>query len=738
MDRMYCYLWYEKDKPNEAKFGERWVFAGQDPEKEVWKRIKSSVGVRKDLIRDGTIQLECIWDVTEYAEKIGRNYIHGKVDDKIRPIIGYRKGSTGEVHELPASEIRVKVNKFLAKLGQSLPVAGLTQNQYNAAENVIQAIHDSKRTIVAELCARFGKTIWSGSLIRETNAQLTVVASYVLTSFASFEKDLSSFEQFKDLVLIDTANDDYQEVIDAAVSQGKQVVAFLSMCSGSNRQRKIDYLFGVNAARLVIIDEADFGVHRSNQSTPLIEARKDNDVVVLMTGTNGDKAASIWPVDHYLSVTYPELLIEKRINSNKTSDSLQHFKLDPTRHDLVVDVEFYQMNLASVVEIARTAEPDAFIQDGIFLPSWSKFAAQPVKAKGFFTNMLQAVFEGKGGDDSLNVDYQTERKAKEGIKVAMMFLPGSTTNDNLLEIKPIAEQALRGFNIVLVSGAEDMSNATAERDVKEAIERAEKNNQHVLILSAGMAQRSFSIPQITELYLAYDTGDNGATIQKMSRTLTPHKAGKVGRIVSLSFDPNRDDKFDSMIIETAQNYKKNHNIADLKQAMRDVLRTVDIFKCQQDGSVKIEVDEYLEEALARKSIDRVIGKIAPINNLTAEEVQALASGKVDVFRSARQTAASRGKTHLNVVKKNKGANRIDANENDLKKAREMIVTISQNIDIIRYYGGNTIEEAFALMDEDGASIQDDVTEQFGVDYNLVKELVLTNFINRDLLDLKFS
>jgi hypothetical protein len=30
-----------------------------------------------------------------------------------------------------------------------------------------------------------------------------------------------------------------------------------------------------------------------------------------MTGTNGDKAASIWDVDHYHSVTYPELLIEK-------------------------------------------------------------------------------------------------------------------------------------------------------------------------------------------------------------------------------------------------------------------------------------------------------------------------------------------------------------------------------------------------------------------------------------------
>ena len=173
---------------------------------------------------------------------------------------------------------------------------------------------------------------------------------------------------------------------------------------------------------------------------------------------------------------------------------LKHFKVDVSRHQLVVDVEFYQMNLASVVEIARTAEPDAFVEDGVFLPSWSKFAANPVRAKGFFTNMLQAVFEGKGNDNSLNVDDQTGRKAKEGMKVAMMFLPGSTTNANLQEIKPIAEQALRGFRVVLVSGAEDISNATAEKSVKEEIEKAEKTGQHVLILSAGMAQRSFSIP----------------------------------------------------------------------------------------------------------------------------------------------------------------------------------------------------------------------------------------------------
>jgi hypothetical protein len=418
--------------------------------------------------------------------------------------------------------------------------------------------------------------------------------------------------------------------------------------------------------------------------------------------------------------------------------TLKHFAVDTTRHNLVVDVQFYQMNLASVVDIARQAEPDAFTEDGIFLPSWSKFAAKPVKAKGFFTNMLQAVFEGKGGDDGLNVDYQTGRRAKEGMKVAMMFLPGSTTNDNLLEIKPIAEQALRGFKIVVVSGAEDMTNATAERLVRDAIEVATKASQHVLILSAGMAQRSFSIPEITELYLAYDTGDNGATIQKMSRTLTPHKVGKVGRVISLSFDPNRDDKFDTMLIETALNYKANKGIADTKQALADVLRTVDIFKCQADGAVKVEIDTYLEEALSRNSIDRVVGKVAKLEDLTPAQITAIASGKSEVFKSAKQEAAAKGKTRLNVTKNKKSESKIDVSAKEIAKAREVITTIAQNIDIIRYYGGDSIQEAFDIMDAEGSEVQDDVTEQFGVDYELVKELVLSVFINRDLLDLKFA
>lgn len=313
MSRMFCYLWHEVADQDECKFGERWVKPGQDPMSECRKRIRDSLGVRKDKFDEESVIVDAIWDVTEMAEELCPDRLkqHGRVDDFIREHIGFRKGTSGEVHSLDSSVMAFKVNEFLKKVGQPLPVAGLSQNQYDAAENVLSAVSKGKGTIVAELCARFGKTIWSGALIKETSAPLTIIASYVLTSFASFKKDLSSFEQFRDFSIIEAGEEEWEFKVEEAIDEGKQAVVLLSMCQGGRRQEKIDAMFNFPLDRLVIIDEADFGVHRQGQSAPLIEARKDNDIVILMTGTNGDKAASIWPVDHYLSVTYPELLIEK-------------------------------------------------------------------------------------------------------------------------------------------------------------------------------------------------------------------------------------------------------------------------------------------------------------------------------------------------------------------------------------------------------------------------------------------
>jgi len=311
-NKMYCYLWEETEHPGECKFGERWVLAGQDPEKECSKRIRESLGVRKDIFDQGGVRIVAIWDVTEAAKKADRYYQRSRMDDYLREFIGYRKGSTGEIHKLHGDDMKLRVNKLLAKLGQPLIPAGLSTKQYEVAEEAIRLFGSGAKVVLAELCARFGKTIWSGAVAVEQGADLVIVASYVKTVFTSFATDLTSFQQFANYAHIDTGDADYQEQIEAAFAKGKKVFAYLSLANGSKRQERIDYLFDNKVEKLLIVDEADFGAHQIKQAKPLIDKLDETVYTIIMTGTNADRAATHWPIDSIVSVTYPELLMQKK------------------------------------------------------------------------------------------------------------------------------------------------------------------------------------------------------------------------------------------------------------------------------------------------------------------------------------------------------------------------------------------------------------------------------------------
>jgi hypothetical protein len=65
---------------------------------------------------------------------------------------------------------------------------------------------------------------------------------------------------------------------------------------------------------MLIIDEADFGIHRENQALPLVDESDNVDYILIMTGTNADRAVTHWrKTTSIVSVTYPELLMQKRI-----------------------------------------------------------------------------------------------------------------------------------------------------------------------------------------------------------------------------------------------------------------------------------------------------------------------------------------------------------------------------------------------------------------------------------------
>lgn len=309
-DRIFTYVWYDKRNPDECKFGEHWVRAEVDPILDIENYVRKDMGKRKDLFDDGTIVVEMIWDVTDYAKKYNKFYPNSKVDDSIRKKIGRIKQS--EVHNIKAESLVEIVNDILRKENQPRPEVRLSTAQFEDAHKVIDGIKKGKRRILAELAARYGKTIWSSAIAVESGVPVVVVSSYVLTSFTSFKNDIRKFQQFQEIEIVDTQLKDYQEKVNQFVKEGKQVMVFLSLCNGIGRTERVSYLKGLKVQKIVFVDEADYGAHQKKQFEALCSMVGDDDVLILMTGTNSDRASSDWNIDLMISTTYFELLVNKK------------------------------------------------------------------------------------------------------------------------------------------------------------------------------------------------------------------------------------------------------------------------------------------------------------------------------------------------------------------------------------------------------------------------------------------
>jgi hypothetical protein len=750
-DRMFLYVWSEKDKPDECKFGERWVKAHISAQKSVLTRVKQSLGVRKDLLRTGVVSIDHVWDVSDWARKVGRFYPQARMDDHVRPFVGHRKFSTGEIHEINSTDLMIKVNHLITKHDQQLPKVSLSTLQTRMVSQVCDAFHAGSQIILAELCARFGKTIWSGAVAREMNSQLIVVTSYVKTVFASFAKDLTSFQQWQAHTHVDTQQPDWQQTVKLALTHGHPVVAYVSMAPGSQRDARIHWLMNRPESTLLVLDEADFGSHTPKQAEALKSCVRSDHKVLIMTGTNSDRAVKLWNVDHMVSVTYPELLVQKHVSQKQLNQpsllvqpatTLKHFQTDITRDVLMPQISLYQLDLSEPV--ARSLSLGEWQDAEDLLPSWSKFAAHPVKSKGFFVRILETVFLGKHQVESANVDLQTLNWfGRNSHKVAMMFMPHQTGihSGALRAVGEIAAQALPAWRVITLGGGDirvgnkRVKNHNAEAMVRDKIEQARKLNQSVLIISSQMAQRSFSIPEITELYLAYDGGQSGATIQKMSRVLTPSTdPTKVGKIISLSFDPNRDDKFDALVLEAANNIKKHSPKRNIMEIMEEILSTMDIWKGGAHSGVRVNKDEFLNQALARKNVGRVIGAVADISKISKSIMQDMVQGGVGASRVTPVAHVPKGKTKQG----KKAPVSVKHNNPDAKlvqMARERIVGVAENSEILLVVSGACdIWESIDVIDAHD-HMQAEVEAELNMSWRIIRMLYVDHVITPIMLEI---
>lgn len=411
---------------------------------------------------------------------------------------------------------------------------------------------------------------------------------------------------------------------------------------------------------------------------------------------------------------------------------LKFFEKDTNRDKVYASVEGYQLNLVPVVKKAKKLNPNSDE-----LPSWAKFVANPVKGRGFYVTLLEGMFKGKHNLSGVDVEQlvqSTDSDLSER-RVAMMFFPDNTKVDNLNQIGKITQDTLNGWSIVVLNGKTVLNGGDCESKVDDIIN---STNNNVLIISAKMAQRSFSEELISELYLAYDKGQDGATIQKMSRALTSNSPDKVARIFSLSFDPNRDDKLDTMVFQAALNQVEKKGKSDIREELKRVYKSIDIFSCTVDGiAEQLEVDDYLKQALAKKGISRVMGKKSDLTLLTKTQVQALLNGNVDYLRNEMKERAETGKTKDSKPKVSDRTKKEKPSELDVDKLREVIITILENFDYLMNAGKNkgakNVTEMFKVFETN--KWERLVEKKFNVPYEVIKYMVTVGVIKKDWVNL---
>jgi hypothetical protein len=220
----------------------------------------------------------------------------------------------------------------------------------------------------------------------------------------------------------------------------------------------------------------------------------------------------------------------------------------------------------------------------------------------------------------------------------------------------------------------------------------------------------------------------------MSRALTPNDDKKVGKIISLSFDPNRDDKFDALLVETALNLLKSKKPSetDIREQLKRILGSIDIFSCTEGGSIPIDVDTFVESSLQRKTISRVMGNKTDVSGIPNDILVALAQGKIDYVKNQIQSKTIVGKTKELEKKPTKGTRKTKtATQVKIQKVREMMVTIYENSDILlksaKQLGAKNMIDSFRVFEEHGW--EDDITKEFEVDYDIIKWLFITEKIN---------
>jgi hypothetical protein len=211
------------------------------------------------------------------------------------------------ITEEEAIDLAQKFAKFMGGvlMVQKRPLQ-LTEWQKRALRFLGESLEAGKEVTVLELAARFGKTLAMLAAFKFSSHRVMVIANYVKTVNTSFRKEATLYLP-GEVATVDTSEVDFQSKVQYFLGEGVKVLITCSLFKSAKLDANVEFIRSLED-RIIVVDEADYGAHTTTQREK-VERMRENSHLVLMTGTNSDRAAKDYNVDSYFSVTYPDMLL---------------------------------------------------------------------------------------------------------------------------------------------------------------------------------------------------------------------------------------------------------------------------------------------------------------------------------------------------------------------------------------------------------------------------------------------
>jgi hypothetical protein len=613
-------------------------------------------------------------------------------------------------------------------------------------------------SILANLCARFGKTFWAGALAFVLKKyQVIVVSSYVKTSFYSFLNQWGKSQQLKnEFIQINTEHKNWKSDLDNALAKGKRIVLFLSLCPGDNRQDRIDHIGSLDLHRFWIVDEGDQGAHTEKQVNALDKGIGRDDMFVIMTGTNPDRAVANWSSKRQfqiISTVYEELLHQKSetqkgirysIENDFEKELAKYFEIDDSLdlmipnqiriiQDLVGLVNQHKQYLES-----QSADGDWDPSEFIKMPTFRKMSKHPLKAKPVWTDFFKSTIGSLERFEHLNIDLFIEeqdlpsrtkykcKKTGNDILIEQHFC--SATNSNLDRIADCARDGRPSWFVQATHSGTGFSNETYEEKIEKLMAACAERGQNLLIISNHQGQRSYSNGCQSTVSLDYDKGEWGTTTQKESRGLSMNEGDfdKVGYIVIPSYDPNRDIRPYIGAITAVKNLGPKYPKMSAKDLLKYVLPSLNIFAHGPDGNYfRLDPDTTVERLYNTGLIKQVLGATQDISALDAESRRAWLEASGFKMSVDRKNLADDGETFdFNKPKNPKNSkSQPDTKEIELKenaKIRQSMTLLFEKFHLFQIATEcRTVEDILDAIQKD-----QDHTQAFKESFNIEIDILL--------------